>query len=76
MRKQPLAPWALGGVDCPRCGNRGCLVRVDEDGVVWARECGCMPLRRAMRTQNQREALIKSRFIRWKDMESITILAG
>ena len=35
--------------DCPVCGNTGRIVREDEDGVVWVRECDCMNARRAIR---------------------------
>ena len=53
MGRQPLAPWALDGIDCPRCENRGYLHRVDGNGVLWSRECRCMSERRAIRSRRK-----------------------
>ena len=53
---QPLEQYGLGNVDCDRCENTGYLVREDEDGVRWARECSCMNLRRELRQLNRRKA--------------------
>lgn len=42
-----LAEYGLDSVDCPVCGNSGVVVREDEDGIRWARECDCMKQRRS-----------------------------
>lgn len=35
--------------DCKICGNRGNLLRRDKTGILWGRECACMPIRRNLR---------------------------
>lgn len=44
-----LDDYGLGGVDCPKCRNTGTLLRTDENGNTYARECECMAKRRSMR---------------------------
>lgn len=39
---------SLKGVDCPICGNRGMITRV-ENGLLWSAECRCMRQRRTLR---------------------------
>jgi DNA replication protein DnaC len=45
--KQPLAKFGLDSVDCPICGNTGTIMRKDENGILWGRECKCMAQRRS-----------------------------
>ena len=49
LDSQPLAKYGLDGVSCAVCGNTGSLWRQDENGVLWARECGCMTQRRSIK---------------------------
>lgn len=44
---EPDSP--LRGVDCPICGNRGQILRTDENGVLWVSECRCMAKRRTLK---------------------------
>lgn len=44
---EPDSP--LRGVDCPICGNRGQILRTDENGVLWTSECRCMAKRRTLK---------------------------
>lgn len=44
---EPDSP--LRGIDCPICGNRGQVMRTDENGVLWVAECSCMAKRRTLR---------------------------
>lgn len=44
---EPDSP--LRGIDCPICGNRGQLIRADENGFLWTAECSCMAQRRTLR---------------------------
>ena len=46
---EALEAYDLGGVDCALCGNSGTIIRKDEDGVLYSRECDCMPKRRWLR---------------------------
>lgn len=47
--EQSLAEYGLDSVECPICGNTGTVIREDENGVRWARECDCMKQRRSKR---------------------------
>ena len=49
-RINPLEEADLGGVDCDICNNTGYVVRRDENGVDWSRECVCMKARRSKRS--------------------------
>ncbi len=40
----------LGGVNCEICNNTGYVVRRDENGIDWSRECVCMKTRRSLRS--------------------------
>jgi len=44
-----LDDYGLGGVECEICGNKGYVVRKDEQGNVVSSECRCMAQRRSMR---------------------------
>lgn len=44
---QPLARYGLDSVCCPICGDTGVVMREDENGVRWSRECDCMAQRRS-----------------------------
>lgn len=37
------------GIDCPICGNKGVVYRVDDAGCLFASECECMERRRSLR---------------------------
>ncbi|MGM9650385.1 MAG: ATP-binding protein, partial [Faecousia sp.] len=37
------------GIDCPICGNKGVVYRVDDDGCLFASECECMAKRKSLR---------------------------
>lgn len=45
----PLAQTGLNNVDCPICNNKGYILRTDEDGITWARDCTCMKKRISIR---------------------------
>lgn len=45
----PLKSANLNNVDCPICGNRGYILRTDENGVMWSRDCECMKKRVSLR---------------------------
>ena len=45
-----LEQYGLGGVNCDICNNTGYVVRRDENGVDWSRECVCMKARRSLRS--------------------------
>lgn len=47
--ESPLAAVDLNNLDCPICKNTGYLLRYDEDGVLWSRECECMKKRVTIR---------------------------
>ena len=47
--ESPLKQANLDNVDCPICGNKGYILRKDEDGIVWARDCECMKKRVSLR---------------------------
>ena len=51
----PLGDWGLGVdlVDCPECNNTGRLLRKDENGILWGRECSCMARRNSLRRLQQ-----------------------
>lgn len=51
-RSSTLAACNLDNMNCPVCGNMGYIIRTDEDGVQWSRECECMPTRRSIRRIN------------------------
>lgn len=44
-----LVECGLDTVECEKCGNTGSLIWKDEDGMIRAKECGCMTRRRAIR---------------------------
>ena len=46
---ESLDDFDLGGIHCEECNDKGYLLRVDEDGAMWARECPCMKRRRTQR---------------------------
>mgnify|MGYP006989015778 CR=1 FL=1 len=48
-----LEKAGLGGVDCEICHNTGTVIRKDENGIEWARECVCMKARRSKRSLNE-----------------------
>ena len=45
----PMAECDLDNFDCPVCGNKGYIVRTDEDGILWSRDCECMKKRISLR---------------------------
>jgi len=45
---ETLADYDLAGYDCPECGNTGTITR-QENGMLFTRECKCMPIRRSLR---------------------------
>jgi DNA replication protein DnaC len=47
---ETLDDFDLGGIHCEQCNDKGYLLRVDEDGVIWSRECPCMKKRRTQRS--------------------------
>lgn len=49
MYRTPLQECNLDNVDCPKCGNTGYLLRTDENGIIWSRECECMKKRVSIR---------------------------
>lgn len=51
-RSSTLAACGLDNMDCPICGNTGWIMRTDDDGIQWSRECECMPIRRSIRRIN------------------------
>lgn len=50
-RQETLAEWDLGGVDCPRCGNTGRIIRQGPALLeLHVYECPCMRRRRSLRS--------------------------
>lgn len=49
MFRNPLQECNLDNVDCPMCGNTGYLLRTDENGILWSRDCECMKKRVSIR---------------------------
>lgn len=47
-----LAACNLANIDCPICENKGYVLRTDENGIQWARECECMKKRQSIRRLN------------------------
>jgi len=45
----PLEQVGLNNVDCPICNNKGYILRTDEQGITWARDCECMKKRISIR---------------------------
>ena len=45
----PLAQANLDNLDCPLCNNKGYILRKDEQGILWSRECDCMKKRISLR---------------------------
>lgn len=45
----PLKEANLDNYDCTICGNTGYVLRTDENGYQWSRECECMKKRRSIR---------------------------
>lgn len=37
------------GIDCPICGNKGVVYRLDDAGILFSSECECMAKRRSLR---------------------------
>ena len=37
------------GIDCPICGNKGYVFRVDDAGILFTSECECMAKRKSLR---------------------------
>lgn len=51
-RRANAAPGRLNetdGIQCPVCGNKGAVYRLDEAGCLYAAECECMARRRSLR---------------------------
>ena len=51
-RRANAAPGRLNETDgsqCPVCGNKGAVYRLDEAGCLYAAECECMARRRSLR---------------------------
>lgn len=46
---ESLDDFDLGGFHCEQCNDKGYLLRKDENGIVWSRECPCMKRRRTER---------------------------
>ena len=46
---ESLDDFGLGGIHCEQCGDKGYLLRKDENGITWSRECPCMKRRRTER---------------------------
>ena len=44
-----LSEANLDNVDCPICNNKGYILRTDEQGITWARDCECMKKRISLR---------------------------
>lgn len=49
MYVESLDDFDLGGFHCELCNDKGYLLRKDEDGTLWSRECSCMKRRRTER---------------------------
>ena len=47
--ESPLKTTNLDNIDCPICGNKGYILRTDEEGFTWARDCECMKKRVSLR---------------------------
>ena len=47
---ETLDDFDLGGIHCELCNDKGYLMRKDENGIVWSRECPCMKRRRTERS--------------------------
>ena len=50
---ETLDDFDLGGFHCEECNDKGYLLRTDENGVVWSRECPCMKRRRTQRKKKK-----------------------
>ena len=46
---EPLNDFDLGGIHCELCNDKGYILRTDENGIMWSRECSCMKRRRTER---------------------------
>ena len=46
---ESLDDFDLGGFHCELCNDKGYLLRTDENGIIWSRECPCMKRRRTGR---------------------------
>ena len=49
MFTETLDNFDLGGIHCEQCNDKGYLLRTDENGILWSRECPCMKRRRTER---------------------------
>ena len=47
---ESLDDFDLGGFHCELCNDKGYIVRTDENGIMWSRECSCMKRRRTERS--------------------------
>ena len=47
-KKQPLAEYGLGNVECDICHNTG-VIPFWKDGILYSRDCECMAKRRSLR---------------------------
>ena len=79
MHVSPLAEADLDNYDCPICNNRGYLLRTDETGIVWARDCDCMKKRISIRNiedSGLKELVMRYSFDNYKtdDPESETVM--
>lgn len=44
-----LTPYGLNMIHCSICNDKGRILRRDADGIIRARECKCMSMRRSLR---------------------------
>ena len=47
--KSPLAVCGLDNLHCEICNDTGYIIRKDENGVIWSRDCECMKKRISLR---------------------------